>query len=47
MRSCIQLFGWGSFCSFARCGGLKGETFINLYVYNSIYTTTSNIFTYY
>jgi hypothetical protein len=34
MRSCIQLFGWASFCSFARCGGLRGETFVNVYVYN-------------
>jgi hypothetical protein len=32
MRSCIQLFGRASFRSFARCGGLRGETFVNLYV---------------
>jgi hypothetical protein len=29
MRSCIQLFGRALFHSFARCGGLRGETFIN------------------
>jgi hypothetical protein len=34
MRSCIQLFGRASFCNFARCGGLRGETFVNVYVYN-------------
>jgi hypothetical protein len=34
MCSCIQLFGRALFCSFARCGGLRGETFVNVYVYN-------------
>ena len=38
MCRCGQLFGRASFGSFARCRGLREETFVNLYVYNSIYT---------
>jgi hypothetical protein len=34
MRLCIHLFGRALFRSFDRCGGLRGETFVNVYVYN-------------
>ena len=36
MSCCRQLFGRASFVRFARCGGLKEETFVILYTYNSI-----------
>ena len=40
MRRWGQLFGRASFGRFARCGGLREETFVNLYIYNSSNAST-------
>ena len=42
-RRCVQLFGRASFgIFFARCGGLREETFVNLYIYNSVNASTDH-----